>query len=187
MRGRSELPIAHEVIDRYHVDERLAQICELVLVHPVAARELYDAWRLHLDRSDTAIDRIVRCLDELVWHTQFGASDGGRPPRFWCRRGVRVLRDDAFQDVSGHLEYLRRNRRRMRYASLRRRGIPIGSGATEGACKSVVAVRFKRSGQRWFETGLAPCLSLRALHLSERLRPCFARAATARSASLRAA
>lgn len=187
VRGRSELPVAHEVIDRYHVDERLAQICELVLVHPVAARELYDAWRLQLDRSDTAIDRIVRCLDDLVWHTQFGASDDARPPPFWRRRGVRVLRDEALHGVSEHLEYLRKHRRRMRYASLRRRGIPIGSGATEGACKSVVAVRFKGSGQRWFETGLAPCLSLRALHLSERLRPCFARVAAARSACLRAA
>ena len=49
--------------------------------------------------------------------------------------------------------------------------MPIGSGATEGACESVVTVRFKGSGQRWFESGLAPCLSLRALHRSERLRP----------------
>ena len=34
-------------------------------------------------------------------------------------------------------------------------------------------MRFKRSGQRWFEHGLAPCLKLRALHLNERLRPRF--------------
>jgi hypothetical protein len=55
----------------------------------------------------------------------------------------------------------------MRYATSLRRGYPIGSGPTEGACKSVVTMWFKRSGQRWLESGLAPCLSLRALYLSE--------------------
>ncbi|HEY0992468.1 MAG TPA: hypothetical protein VGD80_35690, partial [Kofleriaceae bacterium] len=49
-----------------------------------------------------------------------------------------------------------------------------GSGPPATACKSVVTMRFTRSGQRWLESGLAPCLSLRALYLSERLRPCFA-------------
>ena len=75
----------------------------------------------------------------------------------------------------------------MRYATSLRRGYPIGSGPTEGACKSVVTMRFKRSGQRWLETGLAPCLSLRALYLSERLRPCFAKLQAARFATLAAA
>jgi hypothetical protein len=71
---------------------------------------------------------------------------------------VRALRDDVYRAVSEHLEYLRKHRRRIRYASLRRPGMPIGSGATEGACKSAIATRFKRGGQRW----------LRTLHLSER-------------------
>jgi hypothetical protein len=75
----------------------------------------------------------------------------------------------------------------MRYATSLRCGYPIGSGPTEGACKSVVTMRFKRSGQRWLESGLAPCLSLRALHLSDRLRPCFARLQASRIATLAAA
>ena len=41
---------------------------------------------------------------------------------------------------------------------------------TEGACKSVVTARLKRSGQRWSERGLSGCLTVRALLLSERLR-----------------
>jgi hypothetical protein len=45
----------------------------------------------------------------------------------------------------------------------------------------------KRSGQRWFESSLSPCLALRALHLSERLRPCFAKLQAARFAILEAA
>jgi hypothetical protein len=57
----------------------------------------------------------------------------------------------------------------------------------EGACKSLIAVRFKRSGQRWFETGVVPCLSLRALHLSDRLLPAFDRYQAAHTARIAAA
>ncbi len=45
--------------------------------------------------------------------------------------------------------YLRRHRRLMDYAGYRRRGLPIGSGVTEAACKTVFTQRFKRSGMRW--------------------------------------
>lgn len=44
--------------------------------------------------------------------------------------------------------YLRRHRRWMDYAGYRRRGLPIGSGVTEAACKTVFTQRFKRSGMR---------------------------------------
>jgi len=184
---RHAVPIAHEVIDRYHVDERLAQVCALATGGGRLAHELYDAWRYQLDHSDTAVDRIIRHVDALVWHACLGASEGDSAPSFWRARHVRELRGEALAAVSGHVEYLRKNRRRMRYASRRRGGLPIGSGPTEGACKSVIAVRCKRGGQRWFESGLAPCLSLRALHLGERLRPAFERSAAARSATLAAA
>jgi hypothetical protein len=185
--ARHAVPIAHEVIDRYHVDERLAQVCELATDDGHHARALFDAWRHQLDHSDTAIDRIVRRIDELVWHAQFGAAEGDPPPSFWLAREVDELSGDALAAVAGHVEYFRKNRRRMRYASRRRYGLPIGSGPTEGACKSVITIRCKRGGQRWFESGLAPCLSLRALHLGERLRASFMRRAAARFASLAAA
>lgn len=185
--ARHAVPIAHEVIDRYHVDERLAQVCELTCGDGHHASELFDAWRYQLDHSDTAIDRIIRRLDQLVWHSSFGFAEGEPRPTFWLARNVGELGGEVLGAVVGHVEYLRRNRRRMRYASRRREGLPIGSGPTEGACKSVITVRCKRGGQRWFESGLAPCLSLRALHLAERLRPSFARRAAARSATLAAA
>jgi hypothetical protein len=47
----------------------------------------------------------------------------------------------------------------------------VGSGATEGTCKSVVVgIRTKRSGQRWRAEGLANVLTLRAIHQSDRFR-----------------
>lgn len=186
LRERHRIEI-DEVLDRYHVDERLAQICEHIVGPYAAAHDLYAQWRYQLDHSDAAIDRIIRRLDALVSHSLFGFAEGEPPPSFWLERGVVDLRGDALSAVAGNLEYFRRNRARMRYATRKRRGLSIGSGPTEGACKSLVAMRCKRSGQRWFESGLAPCLSLRALHLSDRLRPAFDRIGAARTAHLAAA
>ena len=62
--------------------------------------------------------------------------------------------------------YLRRHRRLMDYQGYRRRGLPIGSGVSEAACKTVVTQRFKRSGMRWHRDGAQVILDLRVTHLS---------------------
>lgn len=184
---RHAIPIADRVIDRFHVDERLADVCLLATGHEAGAHDLYDAWRYQLDHTDKAIEQIIRRIAELLWYCEFGFAEGEPPPTFWLRRGVGELAPDARTRITDHLGYFRRNRDRIRYARRRRTGLPIGSGPTEGACKSLVTTRFKRSGQRWFESGLAPCLSLRALHLSDRLRAAFLLNASAQTSRLAAA
>jgi hypothetical protein len=63
--------------------------------------------------------------------------------------------------------YLRHHRRWMDYQGYRRHGLPIGSGVTEAACKTVFTQRFKRSGMRWqHETGQV-ILDLRVILLSD--------------------
>jgi len=62
--------------------------------------------------------------------------------------------------------YLRRHRRWMDYAGYRRRGLPIGSGVTEAACKTVFTQRFKRSGMRWSHEAGQVILDLRVIYLS---------------------
>jgi hypothetical protein len=62
--------------------------------------------------------------------------------------------------------YVRRHRRIMHYAQYRRRGLPIGSGVTEAACKTVFTQRFKRSGMRWQHESGQVILDLRVIHLS---------------------
>jgi hypothetical protein len=147
-----------KLIDRFHVDERLAQICEAITYSTEDARDLYSRWREQLDRSDTAIDRICRHLNELADQPVFGASDGDPMPAYWAGVARSTITGERAQIAWGHLGYLDRHRKYLRYASCRRRGLAIGSGVTEGACKSVITMRFKRSGQRWFEHGLSPCL-----------------------------
>ncbi|MBK6515594.1 MAG: hypothetical protein IPG04_16165 [Polyangiaceae bacterium] len=65
-------------------------------------------------------------------------------------------------DVAKELAYFRKRRDRMRYAELREQGLPIGTGVTEAACKTLVTQRMKQSGMRWGKEGGQAILNLRA-------------------------
>jgi hypothetical protein len=62
--------------------------------------------------------------------------------------------------------YLQTRRRYLRYAEYRRQGLPIGSGVTEAACKTVYTQRLKLSGMRWHTAGALTILTLRVILLS---------------------
>ena len=62
--------------------------------------------------------------------------------------------------------YLRKHGVWMKYTTYRQRGMPIGSGVTEAACKTVFAERLKRSGMTWSCVGGQVILDLRVLVLS---------------------
>jgi len=55
----------------------------------------------------------------------------------------------------------------MNYASFANRNLPIGSGPTEAACKTIVKERMCRSGMRWTRTKGKSVLTLRAIHKSK--------------------
>jgi len=57
---------------------------------------------------------------------------------------------------------------RMHYAQYRKQNIPIGSGVTEAACKTIIKQRLCRSGMRWKDRGAAIVLALKCLHKSKR-------------------
>jgi len=85
-------------------------------------------------------------------------------------RALVHLRDEhrRSRKIARVLGYFRRNRHRMAYAELAFEGLPIGSGVTEAACKTLVTQRMKRSGMRWRHDGGQAILTLRALAQSER-------------------
>jgi pyruvate dehydrogenase E1 component len=62
--------------------------------------------------------------------------------------------------------YLRARTKHMQYAAYRHQGLPIGSGVTEAACKTVFTQRFKLSGMRWSLDGAQTILNLRVIILS---------------------
>lgn len=155
----------HEGIDRYHLNERLAEILRLVEPDERRRHQQFRRWNTALDTDDRAIDRIAT----------------------WIARRMPAHDGEVLGTLEGHWTYLRKNNDRMRYATLRRAGLPCGSGATEGACKSVVTMRTKRSGQRWHADGVTAALSLRATYLSERLPTLWSHFAADYSADVQAA
>lgn len=115
-----------------------------------------------------------RCLCErLVWF---------RRMRKWLRerhQGVANILRSAMQhfhrrklskaaktEFGKAYRYLRRHHRWMDYANYRRRSLPIGSGVTEAACKTVFTQRLKCSGMRWKKESAQVIVDLRVLHLS---------------------
>jgi hypothetical protein len=64
--------------------------------------------------------------------------------------------------------YITNNRQRMDYPRFRAMGLCITTGVVEGACKHVVATRFKRGGMHWTVDGANAILALRCAILSNR-------------------
>ena len=62
--------------------------------------------------------------------------------------------------------YLRKRMRFLDYVSYRRDHLPIGSGVTEAACKTVFTQRLKQSGMTWKVEGGQWIVDLRVIHLS---------------------
>ena len=66
------------------------------------------------------------------------------------------------------LDYIVRNRRRMRCPRFRARGLCVSSGVVEAGCKRVVGARLKRAGMRWTVAGANAIIALRCCQLSGR-------------------
>jgi hypothetical protein len=73
----------------------------------------------------------------------------------------------ARESVVAAIRYCGKRRNLMRYASLHRDGLPIGSGATESGC-ALFQLRVKHPGSHWRRRGLAGVLTARGLALSGR-------------------
>jgi len=79
----------------------------------------------------------------------------------------------AAKDFRRAYRYLQRRTRYMRYEEYARRHIPLGSGVTEAACKTIFSQRLKLSGMRWSREGAAAILNLRVTLLSGTWQPTF--------------
>lgn len=73
----------------------------------------------------------------------------------------------ARQDLEAAIGYFKNHLSKMDYARFRKDCLPIGSGVTEAACKTVVKQRLCGSGMKWKHSGAATVLGLRSLILTE--------------------
>jgi len=140
---------ATKILDVYHVAEHLSRAAEAIFgKQESSAKKWFETYRHRLVHEDAGVDVTIRSL---------------RHHRGKLRRGSQ--RDDVVRRV---IRYLTRNRDKVRYAEYRRRGLPIGSGPVEAACKTIVNGRLKRSGMRWSQDGGQQVLNLRTAVKSNR-------------------
>lgn len=134
-----------QLVDFCHGAEHLARA--LNAAHgentPKAKAE-FERLRHDLKHQPTGVRQVVQALCEL----------SREKPR------QKVLKTEA--------AYFFKNRHRMKYAALVKRKLPIGTGMTEAACKTLVTQRLRCSGMSWRTPGGQAILTLRALTQSKR-------------------
>jgi len=136
-----------EAIDRYHLSERLGDVLNVIERDGQRRLKQLMEWERQLDEDDEAIVGIYTHIAEHAIH----------------------YKGDDRDTLDGTLTFIENNCDRMQYATFRTFGLPIGSGITEAACKSLVGARVKRSGQRWHHPGVSAVLTLRSVLHSDRL------------------
>lgn len=133
------------IVDYYHVSERLWTMAEALF----GAGPRRWGWARKMQKlllKPGGVGRVLHSAAAL--RSQFA---------------LRGKRRAAFQRA---YRYVQLRRRQLRYADYRRLGLPIGSGVTEAACKTVFTQRLKLSGMRWKPAGAQTILTLRVILLS---------------------
>lgn len=140
---RKYLPHRIEILDFYHVSERLAEIASVWHGQNTAAAQ---AWR---EAQAQALLRWGPLTLLNVLRSWEPGTEAGRETR------------------RQQLGYFEKQQERMWYPTYLRSGLPIGSGAVEGACKHLVGDRFKCTGMRWKLATAEPLLHVRAALLTQ--------------------
>lgn len=73
------------------------------------------------------------------------------------------LTNEVRENLEAAITYFTNNITRMNYAYHIKNNLPIGSGVTEAACKTLIKQRLCKSGMRWKEVGIKTVLRLREL------------------------
>ena len=84
-----------------------------------------------------------------------------------ANREQNQLAEAAVEPLERAITYLENNLGRTNYASYRKSHIPIGSGITEAACKTLIKRRLCGSGMQWKYEGCDAVICLRSLSLTD--------------------
>ena len=134
------------VVDFYHACEYLGELAEVLFDAPRARHGWLKRMTHWLKHEWNAVFRILHSAAK--------------------HRAERVLSTAKEKAYDKAYNYLNNHKQWMNYREYRRQGLPIGSGVTEAACKTVFTQRFKESGMSWKIDGGQTILVLRLAKLS---------------------
>jgi len=148
-------PDAVQIVDRFHAKQHLSKV----------AKSIYDA------DSDMAEQWARERHDEL---------DAGDTEAILTALRLQSPKDD---EAGKCVDYIDRNRERMRYPEFREAGLCTSTGIVEAGCKLAIATRCKRAGMHWTVAGVDAIIALRCCKLSGRFEEFWERRAHLRAAS----
>jgi hypothetical protein len=141
-----------KIIDYWHAVEHLSLAAEALFGKGSdRAKAWYNKYAKKLKEEDLGARSVLNSMDYY--------------------EATRALSKSRKEALAAQRTFFQRNRAKMTYADFRRRGLPIGSGPVEAACKTLVKTRLCRSGMRWSRKGGQRILDLRTYVKSNRWDP----------------
>ncbi len=149
------LPGTIQIVDRFHAKQKLSDVAKSIFGPESSLGKEWGRQRHdELDAGD-----IEAVLDFLRVHAP---------------------KDDEARKC---VNYVQRNRERMRYAKFRAEGLCTSTGVVEAACKVAIGTRCKRAGMHWTLAGANAIIALRCYKLNGRFDDFWQRRSSLRVAA----
>jgi hypothetical protein len=148
-------PDAGQIVDLFHAKQHLSDVAKSIYG---AGNDLGKQWaRQRHDELDAGdIDAVLNALR---------------------------LHSPKDEEARKCVDYVERNRQRMRYPEFRAAGLCTSTGVVEAGCKVAIGTRCKRAGIHWSVAGADAIIALRCSMLSGRFEEFWERRAQRRAAS----
>ena len=143
-------PYTHRrIVDFYHAREYISKAATAIFGRDQESRDAWVTdWSHRLKHTQGTAGRLLKELEVRRAHLDSKNL---------------IERDEALRQV---IVYYSNNKSRMGYPNHLKHKLPLGSGVTEAACKTVVKQRMCVSGSRWKDGGASCVLALRTLKLT---------------------
>lgn len=146
--ANDNFPNATQIIDLYHAKEHIYDVLRTTIPNETELHTKKEQFYKMLENGD--IDGLVACFAKLPADTE-----------------------EKSEKIRIESNYFMQNKKRMQYQDFRRRGLFVGSGVIEAACKNVIGKRLKQSGMRWSVDGANKIAALRCAVMSGKFEPKF--------------
>lgn len=138
------------LLDFYHAREYISKAASAIFGRDTKSKDAWvDDWSSRLKHKQGTASRFIKELEE-----QRANLD---------KRNF-IERDEEIRQV---ITYYKNHKSKMFFSRHIKDNLPIGSGVTEAACKTVIKQRMCISGSRWKDTGASCVLALRTLKLTK--------------------